>query len=206
LASRLDRMLYPNGGGFDGAAYPIPDFVPPEGFSVDRALIYALIRQESAFNPKAKSWAGARGLMQLMPGTARFVARSTGITLKNRSKLYTPETNLELGQAYIEMLLDESDVSGNLFKLAVAWNGGPGNLRKWKRRTKYLDDPIFFIESIPSYETRTFVERVLTNFWIYRHRFGQDTPSLDAVARGEWPLYTALGHGDHEIATNAPRN
>ena len=205
LASRLDRMLYPNGGGFDGAAYPIPDFVPPEGFSVDRALIYALIRQESAFNPKAKSWAGARGLMQLMPGTARFVARSTGITLKNRSKLYTPETNLELGQAYIEMLLDESDVAGNLFKLAVAWNGGPGNLRKWKRRTKYLDDPIFFIESIPSYETRTFVERVLTNFWIYRHRFGQDTPSLDAVARGEWPLYTALGHGDHEVATNAPR-
>lgn len=203
LASRLDRMLYPAGGGFDGAAYPIPDYVPSEGFSVDRALIYALIRQESAFNPRAKSWAGARGLMQLMPGTARFVARSNGIELNGRNKLYTPETNLELGQAYIEMLLAERDVSGNLFKLAVAWNGGPGNLRKWKRRTKYLDDPIFFIESIPSFETRTFVERVLTNFWIYRDRFGQDTPSLDAVARGEWPLYTALGHGDEEVATNA---
>jgi len=206
VAVRLDTLLYPDGGGYDGAAYPIPDYIPVDGFSVDRALVYALIRQESRFNPKAKSWAGARGLMQLMPRTAKFVARSTGMRLRERSKLYTPETNLELGQRYIEMLLAESDVSMNLFKLAVAWNGGPGNLRKWKRRTKYLDDPIFFIESIPSFETRTFVERVLTNFWIYRHRLGQDTPSLDAVARGEWPLYEAMGPGDSEIAANAPRN
>lgn len=204
IAVRLDTILYPDGGGYDGAAYPIPAYIPIDGFSVDRALVYALIRQESRFNPKAKSWAGARGLMQLMPRTATFVARSTGMRLRERSKLYTPETNLELGQRYIEMLLDERDVSMNLFKLAVAWNGGPGNLRKWKRRTKYLDDPIFFIESIPSFETRTFVERVLTNFWIYRHRLGQDTPSLDAVARGEWPLYQALGPGDSEIAANAP--
>ncbi len=202
-AVRLDTLLYPDGGGYDGAAYPIPAYIPVDGFSVDRALIYALIRQESRFNPKAKSWAGARGLMQLMPRTATFVARSTGMRLHERSKLYTPETNLELGQRYIEMLLDENDVEMNLFKLAVAWNGGPGNLRKWKRRTKYLDDPIFFIESIPSFETRTFVERVLTNFWIYRHRLGQDTPSLDAVARGEWPLYQALGPGNSEVAANA---
>jgi len=206
VAVRLDTLLYPDGGGYDGAAYPIPDYIPVDGFSVDRALVYALIRQESRFNPKAKSWAGARGLMQLMPRTAKFVARSTGMRLRERAKLYTPETNLELGQRYIEMLLAESDVSMNLFKLAVAWNGGPGNLRKWKRRTKYLDDPIFFIESIPSFETRAFVERVLTNFWIYRHRLGQDTPSLDAVARGEWPLYEAMGPGDSEIAANAPRN
>ncbi|MDC1213842.1 transglycosylase SLT domain-containing protein [Rhodospirillales bacterium] len=206
LAVRLDTFLYPNGGGYDGAAYPIPDYIPVAGFSVDRALVYALIRQESRFNPNAKSWAGARGLMQLMPRTARFVARSTGVPYRERAKLYTPETNLELGQRYIAMLLDEKDVSMNLFKLAVAWNGGPGNLRKWKRNTKYLDDPIFFIESIPSFETRNFVERVLTNFWIYRDRLGQPLPSLDAVARGEWPLYNAMGPGDSEIATNAPVN
>lgn len=201
LAVWLDTLLFPKGGGYDGAAYPIPHYVPAAGFSVDRALVYALIRQESRFNPDAKSWAGARGLMQLMPRTASFVARSTGMKLKNRSKLYTPETNLELGQRYIEMLLKENDVSQNLFKLAVAWNGGPGNLRKWKRNTKYLDDPIFFIESIPSFETRNFVERVLTNFWIYRDQLGQDVPSLDAVARGEWPLYTAMGQGHSELAT-----
>lgn len=203
LAVRLDTLLFPRGGGYDGAAFPIPDYRPKEGFNVDRALVYALIRQESRFNPKAKSWAGARGLMQLMPGTARFVARSTGMRLASREKLYTPETNLELGQRYIDMLLDEQDVSMNLFKLAVAWNGGPGNLRKWKRRTKYLDDPVFFIESIPSFETRTFVEKVLTNYWIYRDRFGQDTPSLDAVARGEWPLYTAQDTRGSEVAINA---
>lgn len=201
LAVWLDTLLFPKGGGFDGAAYPIPHYKPQAGFSVDRALVYALIRQESRFKPNAKSWAGARGLMQLMPRTASFVARSTGMKLKNRSKLYTPETNLELGQRYIEMLLKENDVSDNLFKLAVAWNGGPGNLRKWKRNTKYLDDPIFFIESIPSFETRNFVERVLTNFWIYRDQLGQDVPSLDAVARGEWPLYTAMGQGYSELAT-----
>lgn len=201
LAVWLNALLFPKGGGYDGAAYPIPHHEPMAGFTVDRALIYALIRQESRFKPNAKSWAGARGLMQLMPTTARFVARSTGMKLKNRSKLYTPETNLELGQRYIEMLLKENDVSDNLFKLAVAWNGGPGNLRKWKRNTKYLDDPIFFIESIPSFETRNFVERVLTNFWIYRDQLGQDVPSLDAVARGEWPLYTAMGQGDTELAT-----
>lgn len=206
LAVWLDALLFPKGGGFDGAAYPIPNYVPVAGFSVDRALVYALIRQESRFNPSAKSWAGARGLMQLMPRTASFVARSTGMKLKNRSKLYTPETNLELGQRYIEMLLKENDVSQNLFKLAVAWNGGPGNLRKWKRNTKYLDDPIFFIESIPSFETRNFVERVLTNFWIYRDQLGQDVPSLDAVARGEWPLYSAMGQGHAEIATTPPEN
>ncbi len=204
LSVRLDTLLFPDGGGYDGARFPIPDYRPADGFNVDRALIYALMRQESRFNPKAKSWAGARGLMQIMPGTARFVARSTGMHLANRDKLYTPETNIELGQRYIDMLLDERDVSMNLFKLAVAWNGGPGNLRKWKRRTKYQDDPVFFIESIPSFETRTFVERVLTNYWIYRDRFGQDTPSLDAVARGEWPLYTAQDIRGSEVATNAP--
>jgi soluble lytic murein transglycosylase len=206
LAVKLDTLLYPDGGGYDGAAYPIPDYIPIDGFSVDRALVYALIRQESRFNPNARSWAGARGLMQLMPGTATFVANSTGMRLKERNKLYTPETNLELGQRYIEMLLGEQDVANDLFKLAVAWNGGPGNLRKWNRNTKHLDDPIFFIESIPSYETRTFVERVLTNFWIYRDRLGQHTPSLDAVARGEWPRYEAMGPGDSELAANAPRN
>ncbi len=204
LAVRLDAQLFPAGGGYDSAAFPIPEFQPIEGFKVDRALVYALIRQESRFNPKAKSWAGARGLMQLMPGTARFVAQTTGMPLKDRGKLFLPETNLELGQRYLEILLDEKTIEGDLFRLAAAWNGGPGNVRKWHRNTKHLDDSLFFIESIPSRETRDFIERVLTNFWIYRHRLGQPLPSLDAVARGERPLYTALGHGDPEVAQHGP--
>ncbi len=200
LAVRLDAQLYPRGGGYDGAAYPIPAWVPAEGFRVDRALIYALIRQESRFNPNAKSWAGARGLMQLMPGTARFVARTEGIKYRNQRKLYQPEMNLTLGQRYIEMLLKNDRIEGDLFLMAAAWNGGPGNLNKWRKRTDDLGDPLFLIESLPSRETREFIERVLANLWIYRHRLGQDTPSLDAIAAGLRPVYTALGPDSDEVA------
>lgn len=200
LAVRLDARLYPNGGGYDGGAYPIPAWEPAEGFRVDRALVYALVRQESRFNPKAKSWAGARGLMQLMPGTARFVARAEGIKYRSRRKLYQPEVNLTLGQRYIEMLLKDGKIEGDLFLMAAAWNGGPGNLNKWRKRTDDLGDPLFLIESLPSRETRQFIERVLANLWIYRHRLGQDTPSLDAIAAGQRPVYTALGPVSEEVA------
>jgi len=200
LAVKLDYQLYPNGGGFDGAAYPVPAWTPTDGFRVDRALIYALIRQESKFNPKAKSWAGARGLMQLMPRTASFVARDRSLHRGKKNKLYTPELNLNLGQRYIEMLLGDDKIKGDLFLLAAAWNGGPGNLNKWRRQVNYMNDPLFFIESLPSRETRIFIERVLSNLWIYRGRLKQPTPSLDNIAAGEWPVYTALGQEAEEVA------
>lgn len=205
LALALDRRLYPEGGGYDGARFPVPAFVPDDGFTVDRALVYALIRQESRFNPKAKSWAGARGLMQLMPGTARFVASMNNIRWHGYGKLYTPATNLMLGQRYISMLIEDDNVGADLFLLTAAWNGGPGNLSKWRRRTAYEDDPLYFIETIPNRETRDFVEKVLTNFWVYRHQLDQDVPSLDAIARGKWPVYTALGNGSPEVAVNDER-
>ena len=191
LSMRLAGALLP-GATFDGALYPLPPWTPPGGFRVDRALIYALIRQESAFNPRAKSWAGARGLMQLMPRTAGFVAKDRRYRGAKRSHLFRPEVNLELGQKYVEMLLANPKIKGDLFQLAVAWNGGPGNLSKWLRRTDYRNDPLLFIEGIPSKETRIFIERVLANLWIYRDRLGQPKPSLDAIAAGEWPLYTPL--------------
>ncbi len=201
LAVKLDYQLYPNGGGFDGAAYPIPAWTPGEGFRVDRALIYALIRQESLFNPKAKSYAGARGLMQLMPGTASFVAKDRQFRSKKRSHLYEPEINLTLGQKYIEILLKDKKINGSLFLMAAAWNGGPGNLNKWRKSTEYMDDPLFFIESIPARETRVFIERVLSNLWIYRDQLGQQSPSLDALAKGVWPLYMPQGQDRQEVAT-----
>ena len=202
LAVRLDKSLYPAGGGYDSAAYPVPRWTPAKGFRVDRALIYALIRQESGFNPEAKSWAGAMGLMQLMPRTASFVGRDRRLRGSRRHVLYEPKVNLELGQKYIEMLLGESSIKDRLFLLAAAWNGGPGNLNKWRREIKHLDDPLFFIESIPSRETRNFIERVLANLWIYRDRLGQPMPSLDAIAAGEWPVYTALDPDVPMVAEN----
>lgn len=202
LAVRLDTRLSPNGGGYDGAAFPLPAWEPEDGFRVDRALIYALIRQESRFNPKAKSWAGAHGLMQLMPRTASFVAGDRRFHRhgSKRRQLFEPELNLALGQRYVEILLADENIQGDLFLLAAAWNGGPGNLRKWRRKTDDLNDPLFFIESIPSRETRVFIEKVLTNLWIYRHRLGQPAPSLDAIAAGRWPVYTALGQEPAEVA------
>ncbi len=202
LAVRLDTRLYPNGGGYDAAAYPLPAWMPEGGFRVDRALIYALIRQESRFNPKAKSWAGAHGLMQIMPRTASFVANDRRFHRQSnkRRELFEPEVNLSLGQKYIEILLADENIQGDLFLLAAAWNGGPGNLRKWRRNGDDLNDPLFFIETIPSQETRVFVEKVLTNLWIYRHRLGQPMPSLDAIAAGQWPVYTALGQEPAEVA------
>jgi soluble lytic murein transglycosylase-like protein len=183
VGSAMERRL---GARFDAAVFPIPAWEPETGFAIDRALVYAFIRQESQFRPDAVSSAGARGLMQLMPATARYVA---GRSL-SRSDLNDPATNIELGQRYLEKLIKDPVIGGNLFFVAAAYNGGPGNLQKWMRSARYADDPLLFIESIPSQETRIFIERVLTNYWIYRIRMGQATPSLEGVLRGDWPIYS----------------
>ncbi len=204
LAVRLNGLLYPAGGGFDGAAYPLGNWQPTGGYSVDRALVFALIRQESGFNPTAKSWAGARGLMQLMPRTASFVAQDRRFHRgkATRRTLFDPKVNLKLGQQYIEILLKDRNINGDLFLLAAAWNGGPGNLSKWRRTIDSMNDPLFFIESLPSRETRIFIERVLANLWIYRDRLGQPSPSLDAIAAGDWPVYVPLDNQPLEVADN----
>ncbi|HJN23779.1 MAG TPA: lytic transglycosylase domain-containing protein [Rhodospirillales bacterium] len=202
LAVRLNGILFPGGGGYAAAAYPLPSWVPADGFSVDRALIYAVIRQESGFNPKAKSWAGARGLMQLMPRTASFVARDSRFRGSKKRALFKPEVNLKLGQKYIRILLGDAKINGGLFLLAAAWNGGPGNLSKWRREINHMNDPLMFIESLPSRETRIFIERVFANLWIYRNRLEQEAPSLDAIAAGEWPVYIALDPKSLRVAEN----
>ncbi|MCU0839999.1 MAG: lytic transglycosylase domain-containing protein [Rhodospirillales bacterium] len=194
---QLERRLFPR-GGYDSAAYPIPHWVPEGDFIADRALIYAVIRQESQFNPRAISRAGARGVMQLMPGTAQLVARRLGSG--DAGRWADPEVNIKLGQSYIAMLLGDPNVGGDLFRLAAAWNGGPGNLDRWQRGVAATDDPLLFIESIPYRETRDFVEKVLANLWIYRDRLGQVDPSLDMLAAGEWPTYIALDRSTIELA------
>ena len=200
LAFRLGVKLHDSRGlRLDVALYPVPIWEPAGGYTIDRALMYAMMRQESGFRTEAKSTAGAHGLMQLMPRTAGHIAgkRFRG---SSRRELFEPELNLSLGQKYIEHLLANPDIDGNLFYAAAAYNCGPGNLGKWRKRVDYKDDPLLFIESIPARETRVYVERVLTNLWIYRHRLGQPTPGLDAVAAGEWPRYTALDPLREDVA------
>ena len=185
LALRLGSAAAPNEGRYyDAALYPTSPWQIKEGYKIDPALVNAIMRQESRFNPWAKSRSGAQGLMQLMPATAKSLAD------KDELEMDSPETNLELGQRYLEELLQTSSVDGDLLYLLVAYNAGPGNLSKWKKRWKDVKDPLLFIELIPLSETRAYVERVLSNYWIYRLREGQETPTLDAIAAGQSAKYT----------------
>jgi soluble lytic murein transglycosylase-like protein len=165
----------------DSDLYPVPHWQPKGGFAIDRALLFAMVRQESAFNVSADNASGAAGLMQLMPATARSVGGS-------RQDLHDPIVSLTLGQEYMRRLLADPSVNNNLFMMAIAYNAGPGMLAKW-RAADMTSDPLLFIESLPKDETRNFVERVMANIWIYQERFGQATPSLDHVAAGGWPIY-----------------
>jgi soluble lytic murein transglycosylase-like protein len=174
----------------DAALYPVPAWQPHGGFSVDPALLFALMRQESAFDPRARSSAGAAGLMQLMPATAAWVSDASLMIGEEKSALLDPELNLTLAQRYVNELLRDPNVKGDLLMLAVAYNAGPGNLAKWRTDTAYDQDPLLFIESIPFAETRQYVGRVLTYYWIYQERFGAEQSSLDALAAGAWPIYS----------------
>ena len=187
LAQRFgSALLSREGASVDASSYPLPNWQPDGGWMLDKALVYAFVRQESAFNVTARSPVGAAGVMQLMPGTARIVAGEK----VGRDTLHDPESKMELGQKYLSQLLDDPIVGGNLFYLAAAYNGGPGAVQRW-RENGVSDDPLYFIETIPARETRVFVQRVMTNLWIYRDRMGQSAPSLDAVVAGDWPLYAA---------------
>ncbi len=207
LAARLDLAAaqlqiaeYASTDGLEAGLYPIPaSYAPNSGFQIDRALIYAFMRKESKFLPHAQSRVGARGLMQLMPRTASALARDRSLR-QGSDKLFEPGFNLDLGQKYITQLMSAAKPRGNLFMLTVAYNGGPGNLRKWRKELTSNTDPLFFIESIPAAETRNFIEGVLTNLWIYRHRLGQASPTLEAAASGKWPIYKALETKDGRVA------
>ncbi len=177
--------------GLDAALYPMPAWEPKGGFIVDPALVYAFVRQESAFNPRARSRAGAAGLMQLMPRTAQAMARRAGNPADAR-RVYQPAVNLMLGQHYLRYLMEYEPIGPNLFLVAAAYNSGPGNLQRWQSEVNYNDDPLLFIASIPVRETRLFIERVMTNLWIYQMRLNQPTPALDALASHRWPLYVSV--------------
>lgn len=158
--------------------FPVPKYSPAGGYRIDPSLVLAFARIESRFRSDAVSPAGARGLMQLMPGTAR---------LMGGGDLDDPSNNLALGQRYIAQLL--SQLNGNLVELAAAYNAGPGNISRWLSKPDCGTDPLLFIESIPLPETRAYVKKVMTYHWLYRRRFNQDVPALDETAEGQWPVY-----------------
>ena len=166
----------------------MPNWEPQGGWLLDKSLVYAFVRQESCFNNRAESYVGALGLMQLMPKTAKELAGTLQCPFSKHA-LKDPAYNLRLGQAYLTQLLDYDQVQNNLMFLAVAYNAGPGNLTKWKNKMEHHEDPLLFLETIPSRETRGFVERILVNYWIYLNLTGSSLQVLDNVVQGQWPIY-----------------
>jgi soluble lytic murein transglycosylase len=164
------------------AAYPLLP-VPGNGM-VEPALALAVIRQESTFNPEAVSKAGARGLMQLMPGTASLVARQAGLDYTPARLTNDPEFNITLGTRYLGDMLER--FSGSYVLAIAAYNAGPGRSVRWAdtlgdpRRMKVVE-AIDWVEQIPIQETRDYVQRVLEGVQVYRLRLGQKSalPKLD---------------------------
>jgi len=173
--------------GLDNALFPLPPYTPKEGFVVEPALVYGFMRQESAFNPRARSYVGAMGLMQLMPGTATYVVRQF-LPDRAGTNPYEPSFNVSMGQQYIRSLLGGDGYSNDLIKVVAAYNAGPGNVNKWMA-SDAAHDPLLFAASIPLNETRGFVEAVMSNYWIYQLRMGKPTPTLDQLAQHQWPRY-----------------
>ena len=186
---------------FDIAQYPTPDLTPQGGFTIDRALVYALVKQESRFNPEAKSVGGAYGLMQLMPATAARVAGDDKL-VRNPAPLKDPAVNLRLGQDYVTRLLEV--VNGDILHAVAAYNAGPGVIMKTVSRLGKDADSLMAIESMPGGQTREFVERVMAGYWIYRNIFGQDSRTLDAAAANAKAIRAAIdlpGPAKHAEAT-----
>ena len=169
------------------ADYQLPQLSPRGGFVLDRALVYALIRLESNFNPAAVSAAGAHGLMQIMPQTAGYIAGDAGRFTGAAARLHDPALNVQLGQRYLVYLGHNSIVNNDLIRLLASYNAGPGNVGHWS--VPGGDDPLLYIEAIPPAETRAFVHRAFTYMWIYALRLGETAPSLDTLAAGAWPRF-----------------
>jgi len=207
LTLRLAHAVPGRDKTHDAALYPEMPWSPNQGYRIDRALLHAIARQESRFNASAENkGSGATGLMQMMPRTAMHV---TGADMfldsMGRALLKNPEVSLDLGQKYVEELLNNNMVGQDLLSLAIAYNAGPGRLAKWKAERADIDDPLLFIETIPFAETRTYVERVLSNYWIYRMKFDQPNESLVALAGGKWARYAAHDKGAVKFADASAR-
>ena len=178
--SLADRASPPASTDLD---YPPPELSPRDGFTVDKAQVYALVRQESRFNPQAVSPVGATGLMQLMPDAAARAAGDDKLKT-DRTPLFDPAYNLRVGQDYFTWLV-ERGVGHDLVRAVAAYNGGPSTIARTVQMLGDDTDSLMFMESLPARETRMYVQRVLAGYWTYRKMWGEASPSLDALASGD---------------------
>ena len=148
---------------------------------LDPDLLQGLMREESALDPRARSWVGALGLTQLMPGTARMVARKLKLPVPSHASLLDPELNLRLGAAFLGDLVQQW---GGEIRFAVgSYNAGPQAVRKWidTRPSLSRDE---WVEEIPIAETRNYVKRVLRSYYVYQLLSAPRAPQLRSGASG----------------------
>lgn len=167
----------------DANRYPIPDLQPEGGFTIERALVYAVARKESDFNPNARSSVGAYGIMQVMPTTAAELSGDRSF-VSTPNKLLTPAVNMRLGQTYVNRMLQRSEFQGDILRAVASYNAGPGPMLAAVRKLGPDADPLLLIETIDVPQAREYVEKVVAAYWIYQRMFGAPLNTLDAVASG----------------------
>ncbi len=196
LAVRIARRAASEGVVMLDEGYPmvaLPPSLERTNSVVEPALLLAMLRQESGFHPRAISAAGARGLMQIMPATARRVARGLRLPYSRARLIEDPEYNLTIGRSYIETLL--ARYNGSYVLALAAYNAGPNRVRRWIAR---FGDPrapevdvIDWIEMIPLGETRNYVQRVLEAVPVYRRLAGQPVSAMSLALVLERGAYDA---------------
>ncbi len=183
LALSMAKSLLKDGVVMADLLFPVVTLKP---FAVpEKPLVYAVIKQESAYNIGAVSHAGARGLMQLMPRTAKEVARKIGVRYSKSRLVTDPNYNILLGKSYLKNVLDRFD--GSYILALSSYNAGPGRTAQWI--SMFGDprdpavDPIDWVELIPYNETRNYVQRIMESLQIYRYRLGEQGGRVAALSR-----------------------
>ena len=177
--SRADRQAE----RIDVADYPVPDLQPTGGFTIERSLVLAIARKETNFNARARSGAGAYGMMQVMPSTAAEMTGDRDFT-RSPDRLLDPALNVQLGQTYVTRMLNLPQFQGDLLRTAASYNAGPGPMLAALRKLGPTPDPLLLIEVLDVPQARDYVEKVVAAYWIYQRMAGRPVNTLDAVAAG----------------------
>ncbi|MXP28962.1 transglycosylase SLT domain-containing protein [Porphyrobacter algicida] len=188
-AQRFMAYNVPRGAKPDPSLrWPIASEAPRGGWRVDPALAFAHALQESSFRPDAVSQANAIGLMQVRPIAAREHAGAINLDARYVD-LKDPSTNLALGQQTLQSLADANATGGTLPKVMAAYNAGLSPVTRWNREVNDMGDPLLWMESIPYWETRGYVNIVMRNYWMYLRQAGAPAPSRVTLAENAWPQF-----------------
>ncbi len=177
----------------DATRYAQPVLEPEGGFTIEKALVYAIARKETNFNASARSGAGAWGLMQVMPATAAELTGDRGFVREPR-RLLQPAVNMRVGQAYVTRMMNLPQFQGDLLRTAASYNAGPGPMLAALRKLGPNPDPLLLIEVIDVPQARDYVEKVVAAYWIYQRMTGRPLRTLDAVAAGAGHIPISLDY------------